>query len=104
MSLLLAFEQGQLKTPWGDEKSKEFTRILETQLSRFGMKRNGRLESVGSHDDLAMAVALANWGTKEFKGSVMLLDDDDLPGFDKWFLGAPSVINPRFGGDDIFVA
>ena len=104
MSLLLAFEQGQLKTPWGDEKSKEFTRILETQLSRFGMKRNGRLESVGSHDDLAMAVALANWGTKEFKGSVMLLDDDDLPGFDKWFLGAPSVNNPRFGGDDIFVA
>ena len=68
------------------------------------MKRNGRLESVGSHDDLAMAVALANWGTKEFKGSVMLLDDDDLPGFDKWFLGAPSVNNPRFGGDDIFVA
>jgi len=84
MSLLLAFEQGQIKTPWGDERSKEFTRTLETQLSRFGMQKNGRLESVGSHDDLAMSVALANWATKEFKGSIVLLDDY-LDGFDEWF-------------------
>jgi len=84
MSLLLAFEQGQIKTPWGDERSKEFTRALETQLSRFGMQKNGRLESVGSHDDLAMALALANWATKEFKGSIVLLDDY-LDGFDDWF-------------------
>jgi hypothetical protein len=84
MSLLLAFEQGQIKTPWGDERSKEFTRTLETQLSRFGMQRNGRLESVGSHDDLAMSLALANWATKEFKGSIVLLDDY-LDGFDEWF-------------------
>jgi hypothetical protein len=84
MSLLMAFEQGQIKTPWGDEKSKEFTRALETQLSRFGMQKNGRLESVGSHDDLAMSLALANWATKEFKGSIVLLDDY-LDGFDEWF-------------------
>jgi len=84
MSLLMAFEQGQIRTPWGDEKSKEFTRALETQLSRFGMQKNGRLESVGSHDDLAMALALANWATKEFKGSIVLLDDY-LDGFDTWF-------------------
>ena len=25
MSLLLAFEQGQIRTPYGDEESKEFT-------------------------------------------------------------------------------
>ena len=88
MSLLLAFEQGQIKTPWGDEKSKEFTRKLEIELSRFGMQKNGRLESVGSHDDLAMALALANWATKEFKGSIVMLDDY-LEGFDKWFGDAP---------------
>jgi hypothetical protein len=84
MSLLMAFEQGQMKTPWGDEKSKEFTRTLETQLSRFGMQKNGRLESVGSHDDLAMSLALANWATKEFRGSIVALDDY-LGGFDEWF-------------------
>jgi len=104
MSLLLALEQGQVKTPWGDEKSREHTRMLETQLSRFGMKNNGRLESVGSHDDLAMSLALANWATKEFRGNIVLLEEDDMPGFDNWFLGAPSMPNPTFGGDDIFVA
>jgi hypothetical protein len=104
MSLLLALEQGQIKTPWGDEKSREHTRMLETQLSRFGMTNAGRLESVGSHDDLAMGLALANWGTKEFRGNIVLLDEDDMPGFDNWFLGAPSMPNPTFGGDDIFVA
>ena len=88
MSLLMAFEQGQIRTPWGDEKSKEFTRALETQLSRFGMQKNGRLESVGSHDDLAMALALANWATKEFKGSIVLLDDY-LDGFNDWFGDVP---------------
>ena len=50
------------------------------------MQKNGRLESVGTHDDLAMALALANWGTKEFRGSVMLLDDY-LPGFDDYMSG-----------------
>ena len=104
MSLLLALEQGQIKTPWGDEKSREHTRMLETQLSRFGMTNAGRLESVGSHDDLAMGLALANWGTKEFRGNIVLLEEDDMPGFDSWMLGAPSMPNPTFGGDDIFVA
>jgi len=88
MSLLMAFEQGKIKTPWGNEKSREFTRTLETQLSRFGMQKNGRLESVGSHDDLAMSLALANWATKEFKGSIVILDDY-LPGFDSWLGDTP---------------
>ena len=88
MSLLLAFEQGQIKTPYGDERSKQFTHKLEEELTRFGMQKSGRLESVGVHDDLAMALALANWGTKEFRGSVMLLDDY-LPGFDDWISGKP---------------
>jgi hypothetical protein len=52
------------------------------------MQKNGRLESVGTHDDLAMSLALANWATKEFKGSVVLLDDV-LPGFDEYLRGKP---------------
>lgn len=88
MSLLMAFEQGKVKTPWGNERSKEFTRQLETQLTRFGMTKKGRLESVGSHDDLAMALALANWATKEFKGSIVMLDDY-LDGFDEWLGDKP---------------
>ena len=86
MSLLLAFEQGHIKTPYGDEKSRKFTHQLEQELNRFGMQKNGRLESVGTHDDLAMGLALANWATKEFKGSVVLLDDV-MENFDGWFDG-----------------
>jgi len=86
MSLLMAFEQGKIKLPYGDEKSREYTHRVEEELNRFGMQKNGRLESVGVNDDLAMSLALANWGTKEFKGSVMLLDDI-LPGFDDWMTG-----------------
>lgn len=86
MSLLLAFEQGTLRTPYGDEKSREFTSKLETELNRFGMTKAGRLESVGTHDDLAMGLALANWATKEFSGSIALLDDY-MPGFDEWLRG-----------------
>ena len=86
MSLLLAFEQGHIKTPYGDEQSRKYTNALEQELNRFGMQKNGKLESVGTHDDLAMSIALANWASKEFKGSVMLLDDY-MPGFDSWFKG-----------------
>ena len=89
MSLLLAFEQGNIKTPYGDERSKKYTHLLEQELNRFGMQKNGKLESVGVHDDLAMSLALANWASKEFKGSVILLDDY-MPGFDSWFKGESS--------------
>ena len=86
MSLLLAFEQGHIKLPYGDERSQKYTHEVERQLNRFGMQKNGRLESVGVHDDLAMSLALANWASKEFKGTVVLLDDY-MPGFDDMFGG-----------------
>ena len=86
MSLLLAFEQGHIKLPYGDERSRTYTHKIEQELNRFGMQKSGKLESVGVHDDLAMSLALANWASKEFKGSVMLLDDY-MPGFDDWFRG-----------------
>ena len=87
MSLLLAFEQGQVKLPYGDERSRNYTNQVMQELNRFGMQKNGKLESVGVHDDLAMSLALANWASKEFRGSVMLLDDY-MPGFDDWFKGS----------------
>jgi len=96
MALLLAFEQGQIQLPYGDERSRTFTHKLEEELNRFGMQKSGKLESVGTHDDIAVALALANWGTKEFKGSVMLLDEI-LPGLDEYIGGSPHRNNK--GGD-----
>ena len=80
MSLLMAFEQGQIKTPYGNEISRQFTHKLEEELNRFGMQKTGDWKA-GVHDDLAMSLALANWEQKEFKGSIVLLDDI-LPGLD----------------------
>jgi phage terminase large subunit-like protein len=97
MSLLMAFEQGQIRTPYGDERSREFTHKLEQELNRFGMQKNGKLESVGTHDDLAMALALANWGTKEFRGSLVMLDDY-MPGFGDWLSGGRQEEKGGFGG------
>ena len=51
---------------------------------KIDMNKDGKMESVGVNDDMAMALALANWGTKEFRGNVILLDDDDMPGFTDW--------------------
>jgi hypothetical protein len=56
------------------------------------------LESVGVHDDLAMSLALANWASKEFKGSVVLLDDY-MPGFDGWLSGE----SKSGGGDSLLI-
>ena len=98
MALLLAFEQGQMQLPYGDERSRTFTHKLEEELNRFGMQKSGKLESVGTHDDIAVALALANWGTKEFKGSVMLLDEI-LPGLDEYIGGSPHRNNKDNSGD-----
>ena len=102
MSLLMAFEQGKIKTPWGNEKSREFTRKLETELNRFGMSKDGKLESVGTHDDLAMALALCNWATKEFRGNIVLLDEEDFPGLEHFITGISP--KPEVSTDEWFVA
>ena len=102
MSLLMAFEQGKIKTPWGNEKSREFTRKLETELNRFGMSKDGKLESVGTHDDLAMALALCNWATKEFRGNIVLLDEEDFPGLEHFITGTSP--KPEVSTDEWFIA
>ena len=35
MSLLMAFEQGQIRTPYGDERSRTFTHKFEQELNWF---------------------------------------------------------------------
>jgi hypothetical protein len=44
-----------------------------------------------------MALALANWGTKEFRGSLVMLDDY-MPGFGDWLSGGRQEEKGGFGG------
>jgi hypothetical protein len=51
--------------------------IIE-ELSMFSITDSGKFEGVGAHDDLVMALALANAATQSPSEAFMLLDDMDI--------------------------
>jgi hypothetical protein len=75
MGLVLRFEREQMRLPWGDERSRDVVGQLEKELLMFGMSKKGRLESIARHDDFAIALALANWATTEFRERIVDLDE-----------------------------
>ena len=75
MGLVLRFENEQMRLPWGDDNSRTVVSELERELMMFGMSKKGRLDSIGRHDDFAIALALAHWATTEFRERVVDIDD-----------------------------
>ena len=75
MGLVLRFEREQMGLPWGDDRSRDVVGQLEKELLMFGMSKKGRLESIARHDDFAIALALANWATTEFRERIVDLDE-----------------------------
>ena len=76
-TLQLHFEQGHLIIPYADEGgTRRLMNTLLTELSTFTMLDNGRMESLGGHDDMVMALALSVQATKEYRDSIMILDAD----------------------------
>lgn len=74
-TLQLQFEQGKLTIPYKDEGgTRRLMNNLLTELSTFTMLDNGRMESLGGHDDMVMALALGVQATKEYRDSIMILD------------------------------
>tara|TARA_Y100001937_G_scaffold3502_2_gene4705 strand:- start:6986 stop:8422 length:1437 start_codon:yes stop_codon:yes gene_type:complete len=74
-TLQLQFEQGKLSLPYKDEGgTKRLMNNLLTELSTFTMLDNGRMESLGGHDDMVMALALAVQATKEYRDNIVILD------------------------------
>ena len=51
--------------------------ILINELSMFTMLPNGKMESLGKHDDTVIALALAVQATKEYKDSIVVLDGSE---------------------------
>ena len=45
-------------------------------VDEFTMLDNGRMESLGGHDDMVMALALSIQATKEYRDSIVILDAD----------------------------
>lgn len=75
MGLVLKFEREQMVMPIGDERSQRMIADLKTELLLFGMSKQGKLESIGRHDDMVIALALAHWATTEFKDRIVDLED-----------------------------
>jgi hypothetical protein len=75
MGLVLKFEREQMVLPIGDERSRSLIADLKTELLLFGMTKHGKLESIGRHDDMVIALALAHWATTEFKDRIVDLED-----------------------------
>lgn len=74
-TLQLQFEQGKLSLPYKDEGgTRRLMNNLLTELSTFTMLDNGRMESLGGHDDMVMALALAVQATKEYRDNIVILD------------------------------
>ena len=74
MGLVLRFEREQIRLPWGDERSRDLISQLEHELIMFGMSKQGKLDSIARHDDFAIALALGNWATTEFRERIIDLD------------------------------
>lgn len=76
-TLQLHFERGHLIIPYKDEGgTRRLMNTLLTELSTFTMLDNGRMESLGGHDDMVMALALSVQATKEYRDNIVILDAD----------------------------
>ena len=74
-TLQLHFERNHLSIPFKDEgATRRHMNALINELSTFTMLDNGRMESLGGHDDMVMALALSVQATKEFRDNILILD------------------------------
>ena len=76
-TLQLHFEQRHLLLPYKDEGStKRHMNALLNELSMFTMLDNGKMESLGAHDDMVIALALSVQATKEYRENIIVLDGE----------------------------
>lgn len=74
-TLQLHFEQRHLALPYKDEgATRRHMDNLLNELSMFTMLPNGKMESLGKHDDTVIALALAVQATKEYRDNIVMLD------------------------------
>ena len=55
-ALAVLFEQGRIRFPRGDQKSKDITDLICGELASMTFTDKGKLEGVGEHDDCAMSL------------------------------------------------
>jgi len=78
LNLQMNFENSKIHLPYGDNNSRRTTTALIEELSMFSITESGKFEGVGAHDDLVMALALANAASQVASEAFILLDDMEI--------------------------
>jgi len=78
LNLQMNMENHKLLFPRGNEESRRVTDMIIEELSMFSITETGKFEGVGAHDDLVMALALANAATHRLNEQFILLDDMEI--------------------------
>ena len=93
LNLQMNFENGKIGLPCGDNNSRRMSQLIIEELSMFSITDSGKFEGVGAHDDLVMALALANAATQTATESFLLLDDMEIfDGPETPLIGVPAGI------------
>tara|TARA_R110000824_G_scaffold35901_25_gene112050 strand:+ start:645 stop:2084 length:1440 start_codon:yes stop_codon:yes gene_type:complete len=93
LNLQMNFENGKISLPCGDGNSRRMSHFIIEELSMFSITDSGKFEGVGAHDDLVMALALANAATQTPSESFLLLDDMEIfDGPEAPLIGVPASI------------
>ena len=90
LNLQMNIDNGKIILPTQNEKSKSVTNAITQELGAFGINAHGKIEGVGAHDDIVIALALANYATKTFTDAFIDIDSGGL-------FNSPTV-SPRKGG------
>ena len=78
LNLQMNIDNHKLVLPMKDETSRAVTKLIEQELGAFGINANGKIEGVGAHDDIVIALALANYATKQFSDTFIDIDSGSL--------------------------
>ncbi len=76
VNLQMNVENHKIIFPMRNAESKNVTKSIIQEMSAFGINVNGKIEGVGAHDDIVIALALANYATKTFNDAFIDIDDE----------------------------
>ena len=87
LNLQMNLENNKIILPYADEKAKAVSDAIIQELEAFGISSTGKIEGLGAHDDIVIALALANHATKSFNDAFIDIDSSGFFGTPKQDFG-----------------
>ena len=78
--MVILFENGKIHFPYQTQKDRDMTDKVLNEFRNIGWTEKGKIEGIGEHDDIVMAVWLARmatvFGTSDFFADFIGMEDD----------------------------